>query len=147
MVWEEAWIELPQYDRYLLYHVDTVSVARDLEAAHITLGDEKLNYLGLSYRTLLGAQCAEFFPNKVRTMVLDGDVDHPQSEISNIVTEVLTFENEFNLFATWCSKSGSYASYQKGCSSLTRQSSRTSRQGSHPCSKLGRHHLLKRHHL
>ena len=33
----------------LLAHLDTVSVARDLDAIRAALGDEKLNYLGLSY--------------------------------------------------------------------------------------------------
>jgi pimeloyl-ACP methyl ester carboxylesterase len=36
------------------------------------LGDEKLNYLRKSYGTLLGAQYAELFPERVGRVVLDG---------------------------------------------------------------------------
>lgn len=43
----------------LLGHIDSVSVARDVEAVREALGDEKLNFLGLSYGSLLGATYAE----------------------------------------------------------------------------------------
>ena len=64
----------------LLAHLDTVSVARDLDAIRAALGDEKLNYLGLSYGSMIGAQYAELFPDKIRVMALDGALDHSQSE-------------------------------------------------------------------
>ena len=39
----------------LLDHVDTVSVARDLDVLRALSGDQKLNYAGFSYGTFLGA--------------------------------------------------------------------------------------------
>jgi pimeloyl-ACP methyl ester carboxylesterase len=39
------------------------------------VGAPQLNYRGVSYGTLLGATYANLFPNKVRAMVLDGNVD------------------------------------------------------------------------
>jgi pimeloyl-ACP methyl ester carboxylesterase len=49
-----------------LAYMDTVSVARDLDAIRAVLGEEKLNYFGLSYGTMVGAQYAELFPDKIR---------------------------------------------------------------------------------
>ena len=59
----------------LLAHVSTADTARDLEALRISLGDEKLNYLGVSYGTFLGATYANLFPDAIRSMVLDGNLD------------------------------------------------------------------------
>jgi len=55
--------------------VDTVSAAKDIDILRALLGDEKLNWLGKSYGTLLGATYADFFPDKVGRMVLDGAID------------------------------------------------------------------------
>src|SRR5262249_29590486 len=56
----------------LFEHVDTVSAARDLEVLRRALGQGKLNYLGLSYGSQLGSTYAELFPDKIRTLALDG---------------------------------------------------------------------------
>ena len=49
--------------------------ARDMDVIRALVGDEKLNYLGFSYGTQLGATYAELYPDKVGHMVLDGAVD------------------------------------------------------------------------
>ena len=46
--------------------MDTESAARDMDILRAVLGDEKLNYLGKSYGTYLGAQYAELFPEQGR---------------------------------------------------------------------------------
>ena len=71
----------------LLGHIDTISAARDIEALRIGLRDGKLNYIGWSYGTQLGSQYAELYPKSIRAMVLDGNVDHSQPEVSALVTE------------------------------------------------------------
>ena len=55
--------------------VDTVSAAKDIDILRALLGDEKLNWLGKSYGTFLGATYADLFPDKVGRMVLDGAID------------------------------------------------------------------------
>jgi pimeloyl-ACP methyl ester carboxylesterase len=59
----------------LLEHVSTADTARDLDLLRRAMGDQPLNYLGLSYGTFLGATYANLFPDTVRAMVLDGNVD------------------------------------------------------------------------
>lgn len=56
----------------VLRHIGTVNAARDLDVIRQALGDKKLNYLGFSYGTRLGAVYAAEFPHKVGRMTLDG---------------------------------------------------------------------------
>jgi pimeloyl-ACP methyl ester carboxylesterase len=58
----------------LLEHVSTAETARDLELLRQAVGDPALTYLGLSYGTFLGATYANLFPDKVRALVLDGNL-------------------------------------------------------------------------
>jgi len=53
----------------------TADAARDMDLLRSALGEEKLNYLGVSYGTYLGTLYAKFFPDKVGRMVLDGAID------------------------------------------------------------------------
>jgi pimeloyl-ACP methyl ester carboxylesterase len=56
----------------VLPHIGTVNASRDLDVMRAALGDEKLNYLGFSYGTRLGAVYAAQFPEKVGRMAFDG---------------------------------------------------------------------------
>ncbi len=68
----------------LLGHVDTDSVARDLDILRAAVGQsETLDYLGYSYGTFLGAVYADLFPERVGRFVLDGAVD-PALSISGL---------------------------------------------------------------
>jgi pimeloyl-ACP methyl ester carboxylesterase len=86
----------------LLGFVDTTSVVHDFEAVRLALGEDKMNYFGYSYGTQLGSQYAELYPDNIRTMVLDGNLDHSQAEIPNLVTETMSYEVSFLRFAEWC---------------------------------------------
>src|SRR5215211_2925476 len=59
----------------LLRHLSTADSARDLELLRQAVGAPQLNYLGVSYGTLLGATYVNLFPAAVRALVLDGNVD------------------------------------------------------------------------
>jgi pimeloyl-ACP methyl ester carboxylesterase len=56
----------------LLGHVSTIEAAKDMDVLRAALGETKLDYLGKSYGTLIGATYADLFPTKVGKMVLDG---------------------------------------------------------------------------
>ncbi|BDZ48505.1 proteinase [Frondihabitans sucicola] len=63
----------------LISHVDTESVARDLDLIRSDLGEKKLDYLGYSYGTYLGTIYAGLFPERVGRFVFDG-ADNPWSD-------------------------------------------------------------------
>ncbi|KAK4944652.1 hypothetical protein LTR10_016086 [Elasticomyces elasticus] len=90
-------------------HVDTTSVAEDMEAIRIALNDGKLNWLGVSYGTQIGAQYAELYPKNIRAMALDGNTDHSPSEVYILTAESSTYENELDRFFEWCNQNQSCA--------------------------------------
>jgi pimeloyl-ACP methyl ester carboxylesterase len=86
----------------LMGHTDTVSVARDHEAARAALGVAQVSWLGLSYGTQLAANYAELFPRRTRAMVLDSALEHSLPENQQVADEMMASENSFNRFAAWC---------------------------------------------
>lgn len=58
----------------LLGHVSTVEAAKDMDVLRAALGESRLDYLGKSYGTYLGAIYAGLFPKRVGHFVLDGVV-------------------------------------------------------------------------
>ncbi|MGW2294106.1 alpha/beta hydrolase [Streptomyces violaceorubidus] len=68
----DAAAECAKYSGPVLPHIGTVDAARDMEVMRRALGDDRLNYLGFSYGTRLGAVYAARFPDRVGRMVLDG---------------------------------------------------------------------------
>ena len=58
----------------LLAHVSTIEAAKDMDILRAALLSPKLDYLGKSYGTFLGATYADLFPAKVGRFVLDGVV-------------------------------------------------------------------------
>ena len=86
----------------LLDHVDTVSVARDLDVLRALSGSDKLNYLGFSYGTYLGAHYAELFPANTGRMVLDGALDPSLSLSEHILGQARGFERALRNYVSWC---------------------------------------------
>jgi pimeloyl-ACP methyl ester carboxylesterase len=94
-----------QLNRPLLPYVTTGNVARDLDLLRQAVGDKKLNYLGFSYGTFLGATYASLFPGKLGRVVLDGPVDadayinHPTKDLQ---AQTSAFERELGRFFQAC---------------------------------------------
>lgn len=86
----------------LLDHVDTVSAARDLDLLRAVLGDAKLNYLGYSYGTYLGAVYADLYPGKTGRLVLDGALDPAASNFDVTKVQAQGFESALRAYLTDC---------------------------------------------
>lgn len=82
-------------------HIGSWNVARDMDVLRAALGEQKLNLLGKSYGTLLGALYAELFPDRVGRMVLDGAVD-PDVDFDQNLTQIKSFELTLNRFISNC---------------------------------------------
>jgi pimeloyl-ACP methyl ester carboxylesterase len=88
-----------------LANLGTANVAKDLEGIRVSLGDDKLTYLGYSYGTRIGALYAEEYPDKVRAMILDGAVDPNADQIEEEIRQAAAFQKAFDNYAADCANS------------------------------------------
>ncbi|MFF4116663.1 alpha/beta hydrolase [Streptomyces sp. NPDC001714] len=86
----------------VLSHIGTVNASRDLDVIRQALGDEKLNYLGFSYGTRLGAVYAAQFPHKVGRMALDGVDTLTESLAEQGVAGARGQQTALDDFLDWC---------------------------------------------
>ncbi|MFB7931297.1 alpha/beta hydrolase [Streptomyces sp. NPDC056039] len=86
----------------LLRHVSTVEAARDMDIVRAALGDKKLNYVGASYGTFLGATYAGLFPDRAGRLVLDGAMDPSLPARRLNLEQTAGFDTAFRSFARDC---------------------------------------------
>ncbi len=86
----------------ILPHISTVNSAHDMDLLRGVLGDEKLNYIGFSYGTFLGATYAKLHPDRVGRLVLDGAVDPSISGIELGTVQAIGFESALRAYMTDC---------------------------------------------
>lgn len=93
----------------LIRHMSTADVASDLDRIRAAVGDAKLNYLGFSYGTSIGATYAAMFPGNIRAMVLDGSVSPSATAVDEAMTQATGFEHTLANFVADCDKDPSCA--------------------------------------
>ncbi|MFG6279563.1 alpha/beta hydrolase [Microbacterium sp. 5K110] len=86
----------------ILPFITTDNAARDMDVLRAVLGDPKLNYLGYSYGTFLGATYAGLFPERVGRMVLDGGIDPSVSGTDTSLRQAVGFEQSLRAFMADC---------------------------------------------
>lgn len=86
----------------VLPYVGTVNVSRDMDVMRQVLGDKKLNYLGFSYGTRLGAVYAAQFPKKVGRMVLDGVDTLTEDVAEQALVSAEGRQTALDNFIRWC---------------------------------------------
>ena len=86
----------------LLGHVDTSSAAKDMDIIRAVLGSDKLNYLGFSYGTLLGATYATYFPKNIGQFVLDGVVDPTLNPADDSINQLIGFQSAMKAYLSDC---------------------------------------------
>ncbi|MFI8166498.1 alpha/beta hydrolase [Streptomyces sp. NPDC085931] len=100
----------------LLRHVSTAETARDMDIVRAALGDEKLNFVGASYGTFLGATYAGLFPNRTGRLVLDGAMDPSLPARRLNLEQTAGFETAFRSFARDCVRQAGCPLGAKGAS-------------------------------
>jgi pimeloyl-ACP methyl ester carboxylesterase len=86
----------------LIDHVDSVSVARDIDAIRAAVGDRKLTFYGVSYGTLMGQMYAELYPDRIRAVTIDSNMDHSLGTAGFLLTEAATVQDSFDEFVKGC---------------------------------------------
>ncbi|HEV7627850.1 MAG TPA: alpha/beta fold hydrolase, partial [Streptomyces sp.] len=90
----------------LLPHMTTPNAARDLDVLRAALGDKKLNFLGVSYGTYMGAVYSTLFPSHVRRMIVDSVVNPARDQIwyQNNLDQDVAFQKRWDDWTKWVAK-------------------------------------------
>jgi len=81
----------------IIENAGTLDNAYDIEAIRQALGEQQINYWGLSYGTLLGSTYLQLFPERVRAAVLDSNMD-PQMNLHDMVESAVAPDHSLGFF-------------------------------------------------
>jgi pimeloyl-ACP methyl ester carboxylesterase len=88
----------------LLDHLKTLDTVRDMESIRLALGAEKINFYGFSYGTYIGQVYATMHPDRVRRMVLDGNVDPTRVWYASNLDQDIAFDRNIKIYFAWLAK-------------------------------------------
>jgi pimeloyl-ACP methyl ester carboxylesterase len=90
-------------------HLDMINVVHDVDALRAALGEKKLTYYGVSYGSLDAQQYAERFPDRIRAVVADSNMDHSLGARGFLDTEAVSAQDAFDEFVAWCDRTAGCA--------------------------------------
>ncbi|MDX2969383.1 alpha/beta hydrolase [Kribbella solani] len=94
-----------QQSHGLLPYVTTAQTVQDMDLIRQLLGFDKMDYLGYSGGTWLGAYYQTYFPRHVGRFVLDSNTDFTKTWLDTFVSQPQAFERRFREdFAPWAAK-------------------------------------------
>ncbi|NUT42009.1 MAG: alpha/beta fold hydrolase [Thermoactinospora sp.] len=93
------------HDPEFFDHLDSASVARDIDAVRAALGERRLSFVATSYGGVPAVAYARLFPGRVRAMYLDGAVNQLRRPLEDALSRYATYERQFRRFAEWCDAS------------------------------------------
>lgn len=85
-----------------LAHVGTADTVQDLDMLRAAVGEARLDYLGFSYGTYIGAKYADRYPSRVGRMVLDGAVDPANSAFDESLANTKAFGAALRTYLADC---------------------------------------------
>ncbi len=88
----------------LLDHVKTTDTAADMESLRKALGRQRINFYGFSYGTYLAQVYATLYPDRVRRMVLDSNVDPRRVWYDANLDQDFAFQKTFDVYFGWLAK-------------------------------------------
>ncbi|MEV4104196.1 alpha/beta hydrolase [Nonomuraea sp. NPDC049649] len=89
---------------WLLPHMNTENVARDLDRIRAALGEKRISYLGYSYGTYIGAVYATLFPKRVKRMVMDSVVAPDGQWYASNLEQDRAFEKRHRALMAWTAR-------------------------------------------
>ncbi|MEV6773564.1 alpha/beta hydrolase [Nocardia sp. NPDC051030] len=85
----------------LLPYITTRNTARDMDVIRAVLGEDRINYFGLSYGTYLGSVFTQMFPERSDRIVLDSAVDPERWAIGTFADMGAADEAVLDAWADW----------------------------------------------
>lgn len=90
--------------RKLLNHMTTIEAVKDMDSIRKALGAPQINYYGFSYGTYLGQVYATMYPDKLRRVVFDGNVDPTRVWYKSNIDQDIAFERNIKIYFDWVAK-------------------------------------------
>ncbi|WP_328998920.1 alpha/beta hydrolase [Kribbella sp. NBC_00709] len=108
LIAEASAMSQPYCDRQsrgLLPYITTAQTVQDMDLIRQLLGFDKIDYVGYSGGTWLGAYYQTYFPGHVGRFVLDSNTDFTKTWFDTFVSQPQAFERRFREdFAPWAAK-------------------------------------------
>ncbi|WP_157548420.1 alpha/beta fold hydrolase [Nonomuraea candida] len=108
----------------LFSHLDSLSVARDMDAVRRALGEERLSFMANSYGGVAAAAYIRLFPQRIRAMYVDGVAN----QIEGWPTfNLLTYGNAqetLTRFGRWCARTPECALHGEDAAEVWRELTR-----------------------
>ncbi|MEU4834364.1 alpha/beta fold hydrolase [Streptosporangium sp. NPDC023615] len=105
----------------LFAHMDSLSVARDMDAVRAALGEEKLSFMANSYGGVTSAAYARLFPRRVRAVYLDGVINQTRGFPDQTMMTLRLAEKAFGEFTRWCATTPACALHGQDAGALWRE--------------------------
>lgn len=86
----------------LVEHMGTSQVANDMDMLRVLTANQKLNYLGYSYGTMLGATYAHLFPEETGRMVLDSAENSEWATAAHQYEQFVAIDREKKQLHKYC---------------------------------------------
>jgi pimeloyl-ACP methyl ester carboxylesterase len=87
-----------------LSHMTTADVARDMDQIRIALGAPRINYFGFSYGTYLAQVYGTLFPERIRRMVLDSNVNPRRVWYPSQLDQDVALDRNIGIWFRWISR-------------------------------------------
>ncbi|SMD05081.1 alpha/beta fold hydrolase [Kibdelosporangium aridum] len=81
--------------------ISTANTARDMDVIRAALGEKKINYLGFSYGTYLGAVYGSLFPRNLNRSVLDSSMHPDWLYYEQSKQQAVAARQNFDAWAAW----------------------------------------------
>ncbi len=81
--------------------ISTANTARDMDLVRAALGENKINYLGISYGTYLGAVYGSLFPSRLDRSVLDSSMHPDWFYYEAAKQQSVAAKQNFDAWAAW----------------------------------------------
>ncbi|MEU3169698.1 alpha/beta fold hydrolase [Streptosporangium sp. NPDC006930] len=108
----------------LFSQMDSLSVARDMEAVRKSLGEERLSLMANSYGGVPAAAYARLFPQRIRAMYLDGAINQVDGWSNQWLRILPLHERAFTRFTTWCADTPACALHGEDAGAVWRELTR-----------------------
>ncbi|MFC5831050.1 alpha/beta fold hydrolase [Nonomuraea insulae] len=108
----------------LFAHLDSLSVARDMDAVRQALGEKRLSLMANSYGGVPAAAYIRLFPQRIRAMYLDGVVNQTEGWPTTNLVAAGGMEAALTRFGRWCAETPACALHGQDAAEVWRELTR-----------------------